>query len=297
MAARWLRHVAVAAAVSVPLSGHGEPGLSHQLSGAVVSYIVRPGDTLTAISARYGVGVPAIRSGNRLAPGSVIVAGQTLAIDSRHVVPLPVSGETVVVNVPQRMLFQYANDALVAAYPVAVGRTAWPTPTGAFTVTLTEHEPVWDVPASIREEMRREGRPVVTSVAPGPENPLGDYWIGLSIPRIGIHGTPYPATVYRAATHGCLRLHPEDIAALFPGVRAGARGHIIYEPVMAAVVDEAILLEAHRDVYRRGDGDVMNVLRGLERDGSRLDWDAVDQALAIRDGVPRRVGLRSISHH
>lgn len=296
MAPRWLRHVLVAAAVSVPLLGHSEPGLSHQLSGAVVSYTVRPGDTLTAISARYGVGVPAIRSGNRLVPGSVIVPGQTLTIDSRHVVPLQMTGETLVVNIPQRMLFHFANDALVAAYPVAVGRATWPTPTGAFTVSLMEHQPVWDVPASIREEMRLEGRRVVMSVAPGPENPLGSYWIGLSIARIGIHGTPQPATVYRAATHGCLRLHPEDIAALFPNVNAGDRGRIIYEPVMAAVVEDVIVLEAHRDVYKRGDRDVMHVLRGLEHDGSRLDWDAVEQALTIRDGVPRNIGLRSLSH-
>ena len=56
--------------------------------------------------------------------------------------------------------------------------------------------------------MRREDKVVLTQVPPGPENPLGKHWVGLSIPGIGIHGTLAPASIYHFQSHGCIRLHP-----------------------------------------------------------------------------------------
>ena len=88
--------------------------------------------------------------------------------------------------------------------PAAVGRSTWPTPSGEFHVAHKEVNPIWDVPPSIQEEMRRLGRPVVPRISPGPENPLGDLWIGLSLPNIGIHGTNAPDTVPGYTTHGCI---------------------------------------------------------------------------------------------
>ena len=69
----------------------------------------------------------------------------------------------------------------------------------------------WIVPESIQEEMRREGKDVLTRVPPGPDNPLGRHWIGLSIGGIGIHGTIAPSSVYHFRSHGCIRLHPDDV--------------------------------------------------------------------------------------
>ena len=41
---------------------------------------------------------------------------------------------------------------------------------------------------------------------PGPNNPVGRAWIGLSLPSYGIHGTPWPEQIGRAESHGCFRL-------------------------------------------------------------------------------------------
>ena len=41
---------------------------------------------------------------------------------------------------------------------------------------------------------------------PGPNNPVGSAWIGLTLPTYGIHGTPYPEQIGRAESHGCFRL-------------------------------------------------------------------------------------------
>src|SRR5207244_4257585 len=59
-----------------------------------------------------------------------------------------------------------------------------------------------------------QGKPVLTHVPPSPANPLGKYWLGLSIPGVGIHGTNAPSSIYNLQTHGCIRLHPDDIEKL-----------------------------------------------------------------------------------
>lgn len=289
------RATAIALAL-VPVLMDAAQEVAREVAGGVWSYTVRPGDTLRSIAARYGVDVTAIRRDNALPAGTAAPAGTTLVLDNRHIAPAPVSGERMLVNVPQRMLFYFEHGALVRAFPVAVGQPDWATPLGAFTVLTKETSPTWDVPPSIQEEMRRTGQPVVTTVPPGPENPLGKYWMGLSISRIGIHGTPYTSSVYGATTHGCIRMHPDDVSVLFSLVQPGDAGAFVYQPVLIAEVNGGLLLEAHPDLYRLIHDDPRGVLRDLEHGGARIDWDAVDKVLSSRDGIARRIGLREITH-
>ncbi len=79
---------------------------------------------------------------------------------------------------------------------MAVGRADWQTPLGDFTIVIKEEDPTWDVPLSIQQEMRRAGKRVVKSVPPGPANPLGRFWLGLSLDSVGIHGTIAPLSIY-----------------------------------------------------------------------------------------------------
>jgi lipoprotein-anchoring transpeptidase ErfK/SrfK len=158
-------------------------------------YRVVAGDTLSSIGARRGVEPRLIAAANRLDPGALLRVGQRLRIESRHLAGYRLA-DGIVINLPQRMLFLFRQSRVAGAWPVAVGRPDWPTPTGAFTVISLERDKTWYVPLSIQNEMRREGRPVLTRVAPGPDNPLGRHWIGLSLPAIGIHGTIAPASIY-----------------------------------------------------------------------------------------------------
>jgi L,D-transpeptidase ErfK/SrfK len=197
----------------------------------------------------------------------------------------------IVINVPQRMLFLMNEGQLVAAYPVAVGRPSWPTFIGPFTVVAHESDPVWDVPRSIQEELRRAGKPVLTRVPPGPTNPLGKFWLGLSQPNFGIHGTIAPQSIYRFETHGCIRLHPDDIADLWPRVDVGAAGLAIYEPILLRVVDAQVLMEVHPDVYKRvGDKEAAArdaLHRAAVTDG--VDWSVIRRVIGEHDGRPHRV--------
>ena len=86
---------------------------------------------------------------------------------------------------------------------------------------------------------------------PGPQNPLGKYWLGLSLGCVGIHGTNAPLSIYSFGTHGCIRLAPDDIEALYVQVSEGDSGRIVYEPVLVAYDGTDVYLEVHPDPYRR----------------------------------------------
>ncbi|HEX6769169.1 MAG TPA: L,D-transpeptidase family protein, partial [Candidatus Binatia bacterium] len=131
--------------------------LSDQLVGREFTYSVQSGDSLTAIGARFGVGVNLLADGNKLAHNARLKIAQELHIDNRHIVPRAID-DGVVINIPQRMLYFLKEGQALRAYPVALGKPDWPTPSGRFRIAVKEENPVWDVPTSIQEEMRREGK-------------------------------------------------------------------------------------------------------------------------------------------
>ncbi|MBD2089793.1 L,D-transpeptidase [Microcoleus sp. FACHB-1515] len=123
------------------------------------------------------------------------------------------SGIRLQIDLSSRRLTLYQGEMELSHFPIAVGREGWQTPIGEWEVRQMIHDPAWRNPFTGR-------------VIPGgdPENPLGDYWIGFWTDGenwIGMHGTPNPESVGRAASHGCIRLYNHDIAALFALVRVG----------------------------------------------------------------------------
>lgn len=274
-----------------PGSSAGTAALSEVLVGGLSEYAAQPGDSLTAVSARFGVAVGPLAERNGLSPRAWLRVGQRLRIDDRHVVPVHRRGE-ILVNIPQRYLFFIHEGIVTLAFPVGLGRPTWPTPTGAFEIGSRERNKTWVVPKSIQEEMRREGREPKEAVPPGPENPLGSYWLGLRGIACGIHGTTAPTSVYHFRSHGCIRARDEDAARLYEKVRAGEPVRIVYQPVLLAhLPDGSIWLEADPDVYRRG-GTTLGELEALaQRHGLRdaVDWERAARVLEAREGLARRV--------
>jgi L,D-transpeptidase ErfK/SrfK len=252
---------------------------------------VAAGDTLSSLGSRFGIDPATIARDNARAPDAPLRVGEVLRLDNRHIIPAFTPGTTLLVNVPQRMLF-FAAERGVTAFPVGVGRAGWPTPLGTFSIVSKEVDPTWDVPESIREEARRAGRSLPAKVPPGPNNPLGAYWIGLSVGSIGIHGTNAPTSVYHAVTHGCIRLRASDIEALFSQVEVGAGGTLVYQPILVAVESGQVFVEAHRDVYGRGPRDALDFVRSRARElgvYEQIDWTVAAQALQERAGIARPV--------
>ena len=254
------------------------------LVGGQTVYNIKAGDTLGSIGARFGVARATLIEMNQLTSPYALAAGQSLVVDNTHiaVANLQVS---LTINIAQRLLVLTEGER-ARAYPITVGRRTWPTPVGAFTIMSKQTDPVWDVPVSIQREMAQQGKPVITRMAASPANPLGRHWLGLSLPSLGIHGTNAPSSIYAFASHGCIRMHPEDIADLFQRVSVGTTGVLIYRPVVIAEIDGRVWVEAHPDEYRRF-GDAMDGLReAAEQAGLRavIDWALVDEVVRQRRG-------------
>jgi lipoprotein-anchoring transpeptidase ErfK/SrfK len=99
-------------------------------------------------------------------------------------------------------------------FPVAVGMPAYPTPLGSFTIVSKQRNPWWYPP---NEPWAAGASPI----PPGPGNPLGTRWMGLSRPGVGIHGTPNAGSVGTSASHGCIRMLIPSAEWLFERVRIG----------------------------------------------------------------------------
>jgi L,D-transpeptidase ErfK/SrfK len=261
------------------------------LIGSTFTYEVKAGDTLTRIGARYGVDPYLILKENGLQASGPLKIGRVLRIDNRHIVPALLS-DGIIINLPQRMLFRMRGSKVDKAYPVGLGRPDWPTDTGKFTITSRQEGKTWFVPPSIQQEMALLGEPVREQIPPGPENPLGKYWMGLSLPGLGIHGTIAPESIYHFQSHGCIRLHPDDAAEMFATTNKGDAGIIIYEPVLLYVApNNKIYLEVHRDIYRKGIDakELIKELAASARVDSTIDWSRVAEVIAAHDGVARDV--------
>lgn len=282
----------VLACLAVPASAAEPPPLPSQLSGDVIEYTIRPGDCLIAIGARFGIEPRVLARTNRIPFDAIIHPGQRLEVDRRHIVPAGVD-DGLLVNIPQRMLFHFSQGELVASYPVGLGKPTWPTPVGAFRIVTRERDKTWVVPKSIQEAMRREGKELPDEVPPGPDNPLGAHWLGLAIWGCGIHGTIAPASVYHFQSHGCIRMHPDDIAELFGRVKIGTRGRLVYQTVLLArSAEDRLLLEAHPDVYRRDAEPLASLREQAQAHGlvEAIDWALAEAAIAARDGRVHEIG-------
>jgi L,D-transpeptidase ErfK/SrfK len=277
--------------IAAPLFAQEAPDAA--IIGGRSTYLIKTGDSLAAIAARYAVEPRSILVDGAPAGSEELVAGQILTFDNTHIAIRGRADATITINVPQRLLFLHDGDG-VTAYPITVGTHDWPTPLGAFTIVDKETDPVWDVPDSIQREMERQGQPVITQMPPSPANPLGAHWLRLSFPGIGIHGTNAPESIYRFGSHGCIRMHPDHIAAIFDRVAVGTRGVIVYEPIIMALLDGHIWLEAHRDRYRLMPDRFGYVRAAADRHGlsDAMDWTVVDRVLNALDGRAEDVTKR-----
>ena len=273
------------------------PPIAHRIAGGEFDFIVWEGGTFASIGSRFGESPKILARDNGKQVTDRLHAGDTIHIDNRHIVPIE-GTDLIEVNLPQRMLFHFEGGRLSGAYPVAIGQPGkqWQTPIGSFTVIQMRENPTWSPPASIQREEEEEGKPVVGEIGPGPNNPLGKYWIGLSFPIVGIHGTNHPTTVYSYLTHGCVRLRPDDIEALFNAVDLDDRGETVYLPLMLAQLDDGrIFLESEKDIYGRGTGGIVGV-RALARAAgidSLIDWNRAGEVVTDQDGIARDVTATS----
>lgn len=111
------------------------------------------------------------------------------------------------------------SDRLLAFYPASIGSPDRPTPSGTLKVTSTSEKPTYRYNPDYKFHSVKSKKPF--DVKPGPNNPVGAYWIGLSAQGYGIHGTAEPDKVSKSASHGCIRLTNWDVRTLGDNVKRG----------------------------------------------------------------------------
>jgi L,D-transpeptidase ErfK/SrfK len=263
-------------------------------------------DTLLDIARRYSLGYEEIIRANPRVDLWLPGQGTDILLPGRRILP-PGSREGIVVNLPEHRLYYYpkrrrGQKRVVITYPVSIGRMDWHSPLGQTQIVGKQKHPNWYPPESIRREHARNGDPLPRVVPPGPKNPLGDFKMRLGVGdgTYEIHGTNNPLAVGMAITHGCIRMYPEDVAALFPVVPIGTKVWLINDPVKVTYVGGDLLMEAHPPVDGEGQsiepklGLLSQQLdRALGSNTVAIHWDFARQALQAATGMPTVVGLEA----
>lgn len=250
------------------------------------------GDTLPDIARHFSLGINDISAANPSVDVWVPEAGELIVLPLRFILPdAPRKG--IVINLATMRLFQYKEDRrslVVMTYPVGIGTTERPTPTGQMHVVRKVKRPIWHVPASIAEDHRKKGDPLPAAVLPGPDNPLGECALYLSKSTYLIHGTNKPASIGLNATNGCLRLYPEDAEKLYKSTPVKTPVRIVNQPYLVGMRNEIVYLEVHASPEAQDVAELEKMyakLRNIEKSsGCTLDWKKVEQVLAEARGIP-----------
>ena len=130
-------------------------------------------------------------------------------------------GKVIVIHRDSNRLLYYNGAKLKRAFRVATGLPAYPTPLGKFEIITKQRDPWWYPPQGSEWAAGKE------PVPPGPGNPLGTRWLGISSPYVGIHGTPDAASIGYSASHGCIRMLVSQAEWLFDRVDVGTPVFIV----------------------------------------------------------------------
>lgn len=247
-------------------------------------------DTLSDIARRFNVGYEEIVAANPKVDPWLPGTGTEVIIPSQWVLPkAPHKG--IVINLAAMRLFYFppakkGEPQRVITHPVGIGRIEWKTPQGKTRVASKAEAPAWIPTAAIRREHEKDGDPLPAVIPPGPDNPMGAYVMRLGWPEYAIHGTNKPASIGMRGTHGCLRMYPEDIAALYEKVPVDTQVAVVNEPYLTGFRDETLYLQAY-PVLEDDKRDHMPRLRALIKQARAEHRKRTGKAdhLAINDGL------------
>lgn len=179
--------------------------------------------------------------------------------------PLPTKDDLgtarfVDINIPAYELTFYSEGNPPRRYLIAVGKPGAPTPTGNYYIATKVVNPTW-YPGDGEEP-----------VPPGPDNPVGSRWIGLSLKHYGIHGTNSPSSIGKAVSKGCIRMYPGDVEELFDFVKVGDPVIIRYDTVEVERDKTAgnWFLVVYEDLYRLGPPSREAIAEAARRKGAMV---------------------------
>ncbi|HEV8248372.1 MAG TPA: L,D-transpeptidase family protein [Gaiellaceae bacterium] len=219
---------------SIPLLIHADrAAIDRTVSRLARRFYVPPRDASVvgldaSLRPLFGPSVPGRKVNRRAARRDILqalAAGPRDGIRVRFLrveptVTLSSLGPVIVIRRGSNTLTLFQGRDVVRTFRVATGQASYPTPLGQFEIADMQYNPWWYPPPSPWAEGLKP-------IPPGPGNPLGTRWMGLSAWGVGIHGTPDAASIGYSASHGCIRMYVPDAEWLFDHVTIGTPVFIV----------------------------------------------------------------------
>lgn len=257
-------------------------------------------ETLLDVALRFSLGQEEIVRLNQKIDRWLVKKGEVVRLPNRRILPdTPHQG--IILNLSEFRIYYYPSvksgmAAQVMSYAVSIGRQDWRTPLGRTRVIKKVKNPTWYPPETIRREHARNGDPLPKVVPPGPHNPLGSYAMYLALRgTYRIHG-PDIDKIYgigMQVSHGCVRLYPNDIDALYHMASVGTPVYIVKQPIKVGWLAGTLYIEAHLGLEGEemtGDQRYSTALglikKATNEEEPVFDRNALNQALQALDGEP-----------
>ncbi|MGZ5050286.1 MAG: L,D-transpeptidase family protein [Methylobacter sp.] len=225
---------------------------------------------------------------------------EVIRLADRRILP-DTPHEGITINIAEYRMYYYPpvqKGAVpqVMSFAHGIGRQDWKTPLGKTSVVQKVKDPAWHPPESIRREHAANGDPLPAVVPPGIHNPLGAYMMHLAVPGgYLIHGTDIDKIygIGMQITHGCVRMYPEDIEALYNSVPVGTAVYMVNQPIKIGWLDDTLYIEAHPDLdgsestlEQRLNTALQLIQKANHGEMPAIDRTSLTQALTNLDGNP-----------
>jgi L,D-transpeptidase ErfK/SrfK len=276
------------------------PQSGQDIIGEVFTIRADRGDNFDKIARRYGVGYHELVQANPTLNPQKIAYRKQVTIPAQYILPKVRQG--IVINLAELRLYYFSEEKQqVFTYPVGIGREGKNTPEGQFFILQKKAQPEWRPPYSIKKEYASRGVELPDVVPAGPENPLGNHAMRLSLWSYLIHGTNHPESVGKRTSSGCISLFPEDIATLFEHVPLKTPVHITNDSFKLGWADGHLYLESVEPLSEQQSTVaplnltplVDLVEANLDNSASQLDidWEAALQTAVNYQGIPTRISM------
>ncbi len=258
-------------------------------------------ETLFDVAMRHDLGYEEIIAANPGIDPWLPQQGAWITLPTQFILPAaPRRG--IVINLPEMRLYYYptpnpAEQAMVITYPISIGSEGRNLPIGISKIGEKRVKPSWRVPESIRAEHAKEGDPLPAVIPPGPDNPLGQYYMRLDTSSYLIHGTNRPFSIGMRVSHGCIRLYPDNIESLFPLVPTGTQVNIINQPFKAGWQKDALYVEAHaplsEDKFAPSSSHTTEMVSAIINSSQvlldEMSWEMTRLVADQRQGIPTKI--------
>lgn len=261
-------------------------------------------DTFIKLARRFDIGYEELVIANPNVDPWLPGTGTQVVIPSQYILP-KAKRQGLVLNLAEMRLYYYPSNAngktkYVHTYPISIGRGGWATPHSLTRIIGMSKNPTWHPPESIRKEHAEKNDPLPASVPPGPENPLGKFALRLGLSGYLIHGTNEPRGIGMRVTHGCIRLHPDDIEDLFNRVAVDTPVAIVNQPYKLAWLNNKLYVEMHPSEGvegNKGSKNLTEFVRSIvdatkSSSNYKVNWNLANKLAKNKTGLPTVVGYK-----